>query len=335
MPEPLFRAHSINAKAPMAAGVVLALLPLAHAARADDQSAADAVPPAAAQVGFDIHTFAGRFNAKTVDTGATQKRGFQWYCWNLFGYHSDPKSVVLNADGSATFMGQSWGGAGELVSAVQDSSGNGFVGHSFGGGAYIEAVLKWPPLPDAAGNVTAWPAFWALALEGHVKPYESPWAGQRKAYLHMIETDFFEALPDLAGRDLYGGSLHDWYGILGKTCAPDQMCQARKPSWTGRRAVPEGTDFSQYHRYGFLWVPATQHSKGYAQFFFDSKQVGYTYEWELLRDQPPPPTNQPWAFGILDQQHLFIILGTGSLQPMTVQSVDVWQGGTAANLDTN
>jgi hypothetical protein len=48
--------------------------------------------------------------------------------------------------------------------------------------------------------------------------------------------------------------------------------------------------------------------------------------------EAPPPTNQPWAFSILDHSHLFIILETGTTQPMTVQSVDVWQTGTPAYL---
>jgi hypothetical protein len=38
--------------------------------------------------------------------------------------------------------------------------------------------------------------------------------------------------------------------------------------------VPGGTDFMQYHTYGFLWVPATGSSMGYGQFYFGRNPVG-------------------------------------------------------------
>lgn len=294
-----------------------------------------AAPTPAAQVGYTTHTFSANFTQATVDTAATEKRGFKWYNWDLFGSRSNSSGIVLNPDGSVTLNGQTGGADGQLVSAVQGRAGAAFVGNSFGGGAYIEAVLKWQPLRGSSTNVPAWPAFWALALEGHVSPYSSQWPGQPTGFVHDIETDFFEALPDDAGKNVYGGSLHDWYGIYQKTCAPEQMCQAKMPHWTGQRPAPAGTDFGQYHHYGFLWVPATTKNKGYAQYFFDGVQIGYTYQWNRVTDQPPPPTNQDWAFGILDQSHLFLILGTGQSQPTTVKSVDVWQAGTSANMTNN
>jgi len=290
-----------------------------------------AVPAAAAQVGYTIHTFSSTFTAATVDRAGTQSRGFQWYNWNLFGTHSDPSAVVINSDGSVTLNGDTTGAGGELVTAVQHDSAEPFVGSSFGGGAYIEATFKWQPLRGSSAKLATWPAFWAMGIEGHMAPYSSQWPGQAPGYIHNIEADFFEALPVDAGTNTYGGSMHDWYGIYAQTCAP-QECEVKMPFLTGQRVVPEDTDFTQYHRYGFLWVPATRETKGYAQFFFDGVQLGYSFKWEMLGDQPPPPTNQPWAFGVLDQQHLFFILGTGQGQPMTVQSVDVWQAGTSANI---
>jgi hypothetical protein len=172
-----------------------------------------------------------------------------------------------------------------------------------------------------------------MALEGHMPPLSSQWIGQVPGFRHDIETDFFEALPDDAGSARYGGSLHDWYGVLNKTCAPEQACQVHLRHWMGQRIVPADTDFSQYHRYGFLWIPATPQRKGTAQFYFDGVQVGYVYEWESLSTPPPPPppTGQQ-AFAILDQSHLFLILGTAPTQTMTVRKVDVWQSGTAANI---
>lgn len=309
------------------------LLVARPAAPASVPAAQESPPAAAAQAGYALHTFAGTFSPATVDLAATEKRGFQWYNWHLFGSRSDPHGIVVNGDGSVTLTGQTGEAGGELVSAVQRSEDEPFVGSSFGGGAYIEATIKWQPLPPGSTKVPGWPAFWAMALEGHMPPLSSQWPGQVAGYRHDIETDFFEALPDDAGAPRYGASLHDWYGVLNHTCAPEQACQVQMRHWTGQRTVPASTDFSQYHRYGFLWIPATPQRKGSAQFFFDGVQVGYVYEWEPLSTPPlPPPPTAQQAFAILDRSHLFLILGTAPLQPMTVRTVDVWQSGTAANL---
>jgi hypothetical protein len=290
-------------------------------------------PTGAAEVGYSIHTFSTRsFNSSTVDTAATERQGFQWYNWDFYGYRADPSAAVLNLDGSVTLNGATGGAGGQLVTAVQDSASDPFVGTSFGGGAYIEAVLKWQPLTSSSATTSSFPAFWALPIEGNFSPYSDQWPGQPAGYTHSIETDFFEAEPNDAGTDMYGGSLHDWYGIVGETCPPG-FCQANAPYQDGQRAVPAGTDFTQYHRYGFLWVPATATSSGYAKFYFDGMQIGYTYQWDPLPSNAiPPPVNQPWEFSILDQEHLYIILGTGPLQPMTVKSVDVWQPGASDNI---
>jgi hypothetical protein len=199
----------------------------------------------------------------------------------------------------------------------------------------MEAVIKWTALPSGSSNPPAWPAFWALPIEGNFQPYSSQWPQQALGYDHHVEADFFEALPGDAGTEVYGGSMHDWYGLYGQTCQP-QYCDTAQPHEQGQRTVPAGSDFSQYHRYGFLWVPATADADGFAEFFFDGTQVGTAYRWQQLTAQAlPPPDGQPWAFGIIDQQHLFIILGTGPSQPMTVKSVDVWQANTSANISND
>jgi hypothetical protein len=297
-------------------------------------ASAAAAPPPASQVGYTINSFSSNFTASTVDVQGTKNRGFKWYYWDLYSTRADPKSVVLNPDGSVTLHGDGTGAAGQLVTAVQYTATNSYVGATFSGGAYVEAELKFDPKAVAAASaVQAWPAFWALQLEGNILPNLSQWHGQAAGYLHSIELDFFEANHYAAGTlaTAYGGAMHDWYGVLDKTCGHG-LCQASMPYRTGMRLAPNGTDFDQFHRYGFLWVPATVSTMGYAEFYFDGEQVGPTQQWELFADQPPPPTNQRWAFGVLDRRHLFLILGTGQTQPMTVRSVNVWQRDTSANL---
>jgi len=289
-------------------------------------------PSQAASAGYTINTFTSNFTIATVDMKDSRRRGFKWYLWDLFNRQADHAAVRLNADGSVTLLGDTTGATGELVTAVQYRGTNSFVGTSFSGGAYIEAELKFDPRSVSAATVQAWPAFWALPLEGNIIPKANEWKGQPSGYVHTVETDFFEAIRDPAGMppNSYGGSMHDWYGVYNKSCGHG-LCQVAMPYHDGMRIVPVGTDFTQYHRFGFLWVPATVQTAGYAKFYFDGRQVGKTQQWRLFEDQPPPPTGQPWAFGVLDRQHMFLILGTGVTQPMTVRSVNVWQAHTASN----
>jgi hypothetical protein len=299
--------------------------PVIHAASA---------PPAAAEVGYTVNSFSSTFSTATVDLKNTKNRGYQWYLWDLFGNTADPNAVVLNGDGTATLLGTTVAQYGQLVTAVQYTATNSFVGSGFGGGAYIEAELKFDPKQvAAAANVNNWPAFWALQIEGNITPGAAQWIGQESGYVHSLEADFFEAghYSPQTPKTGYGGSLHDWYGIANKTCNPG-LCQADMPWGTALRLAPVATDYTQFHRYGFLWVPATQTSLGYAEYFFDGEQMGVATKWQLFTGQAPPAIGRPWAFGILDQRHMFLILGTGKSQPLTVRSVNVWQGGTSGNM---
>jgi len=96
--------------------------------------------------------------------------------------------------------------------------------------------------------------------------------------------------------------------------------------------APSNIDWTQYHKIGFLWVPATSSTNGSATYYLDRQQMGDAATWAQFTGQSPPPTGQPWTFGILDSQHLAIMIGTGTNQPMTVQSVNVWQASAAGNL---
>ena len=76
--------------------------------------------------------------------------------------------------------------------------------------------------------------------------------------------------------------------------------------------VPVDTDFTQYHRID-LWVPATATRDGYAEYCFDNRKVGGTIAWSQYTNQEPPP-KPPLTFGIIDKNHLVLILGTGVQQ---------------------
>jgi len=102
--------------------------------------------------------------------------------------------------------------------------------------------------------------------------------------------------------------------------------------------LPAPVDFSQWHRYGLLWIPATPQAKGSLTYFFDGRQIGPPIVWTQFQGQAPvspikavgPAT--PWAFGVIDRQHLVLILGSGASTPLRVKQVVVWQASAAADL---
>jgi hypothetical protein len=288
------------------------------------------VPPQAAAVGYLTKTFSGTFSNPTVDLASTEQPGFNWYPWHFFGQDPPrPESVAINADGSIVI-----GAAGlvsSLASAAATRTPSHWVGVAFGGGAYFEATLKFDPEKTAKGKPTGWPAFWSMSIEHLADLDGQQWPKQPPGYVHFIEPDFFEYdVWSFRPRHYYGGAVHESYGIYRTTCAGENFCSVHNPRFT-IEAPPE-TDYRSFHKFGFLWVPATRSTQGYARYYFDGAATDDIIIWDLYTNQPPPPGQAPWAFGIIDQQHLVLILGTGTEQPMTVASVSVWQSSPAKNL---
>jgi len=290
-------------------------------------------PAGAASVGYTVNTFSSNFSPATVDLANSGKPGFSWYPWNLYGSHTNLAAIRLNSDNSVTLAGDRTGPNGELISATAANNSEQFVGTAFGGGAYIEAEIKFNPDDVAKAASKGWPSFWSLEIHDSVLKSSSHWPGQPPGYKHSVEADFFEYLylPYNVPRNIYGAGLHEWYGIQNVTCGHG-LCAQHMRMEEPKRPAPVGTDFTQYHRFGFLWVPATDNSSGYVRYYFDEQSVGPDRLWTQFQDQPPPPTDQSWAFGRLDQQHQVLILGTGINEPMTVRSVNVWQASDQNNM---
>jgi hypothetical protein len=297
------------------------------------------IPSQAIAAGYGIDTYDSEFDIPSVDLSDTKQPGFQWYLAQFFGKKStSAKSIVVNRDGSLTLSGDeksiSIGTAGPAPSSPN------WVGLAFGGGAYFEATIRFDPANTLSAKPKQWPAFWSMAIE-HLAPLGAEqWVGQASAYTHFIEPDFFEydSATNLEPNQ-YGGAIHEWYGVNGKSCPGNAFCQVLNARGGSslysnfRIRVPANVNFRTYHKFGFLWVPARAGSAGYAQYYFDNIATTDRVEWREYSDQPPPPGNAPWTFGIIDRQHLVLMLSTGAGQPMTVRSVRVFQKSKAANLE--
>lgn len=295
-------------------------------------AAADTGPPDAARAaGFTQHSFSSAFAPATLDLRDTRGQGFDWYLGRFFGYRTrNADALRFEPDGSVTIVGGE--GNYDVATAAPGAKPGTWVGTAFGGGGYFEAVLRFDPADAIRNGFREWPAFWSMAVEHMAGLPGEQWPGQTPGYAHFVEPDFFEydLLKYGLGQNFYGGAMHDWYGVYGTTCAKT-FCEAPLHGAEIRRQIPAGTDLTQFHRYGFLWIPAANGRSGSGHYFFDGVEVGRPYLWSAFRDEPPPPDAAPWRLGVLDRQHLVVILGTGNGEPMTIKRVDVWQRNLADN----
>jgi hypothetical protein len=288
----------------------------------------DNPPLQARAVGFSQKTFDSGFSLSKFDITGTYQRGYEWYLWNFFGDTPSSVGLTFNGDNTVT-INPGTRNNGQVVSAAS-LGGDKWVGTAFGGGGYFEVILKFDPTRVNCAN--GCPSFWSMSIEHLINSDGPQWNGQAPKYSHYIEVDVFEYDVYSEGINTYGAAMREWYGRYNVTCVTGH-CNVTTPYSDLVRRAPADIDWRQYHKIGFLWLPATASTSGSATFYLDDQQVGVATTWSQFAAQTPPPGgNAPWTFGIIDMQHLSLMIGTGIGQPMTVRSVKVWQGSSAANL---
>jgi hypothetical protein len=305
--------------------VILALIISSVAIASPRGGGSLSAPPEALAAGYTVNTFStqSKFTTGTVDMAATNVAGFQWYMWNYFSTPQSSSPVTLNADGTVT-ISNSNGYGGTLTSTVQTGTSPYFRGTAFGGGGYFEAELAF----DAANvNISVgWPAWWTMANEHLIGDINDAWNGQASGYVHFIEADIFE-YDITAGSGLYGSATHEYWGIYNTTCPGSYCTQFKLVIVT----PPPVVNFSLYHKYGMLWTPATSATPGSLTYYFDDVLMG-SLSYSQFTTQTPPPTGQPWSYGIIDNNHLTLILGNASAARMQIRSVNVWQATGTHNV---
>jgi hypothetical protein len=288
------------------------------------------VPSQARAVGYDDLTFTSHFSRASVGIAVKPQTGFKWYTWNFFGQLAQPSELKFNADHTLTLLGGHTGPNGQIATAARINGPNDFVGRAFGGGAYIEASLKFSPADVKAAHYIGHPSFWSMAIE-NLANYDGFKKKSEHGSSDFMEADFFEYDMSryLHVNNVYGGTLHNWFGVWKKTCRHG-WCDISTSSPV--MYVPRDTNWNLFHSYGFLWVPATAKRTGYAQFYFDNKPVGKRINWSMCSKAGSSIVTSQSAYCVLDRQHLVLILGTGIGEPMTVRSVHVFQHSAKSNL---
>ena len=158
-----------------------------------------------------------------------------------------------------------------------------------GAAGYFEATFSFDPQSVVANPHNSWPAWWAMSLEHFLNLPGQHWTGQLSNVMHFAEMDFFIDTWNWAGRNTYGGATHDWGGTWG-TNASKKGWQYNYHNNNFVIRLPKDTDFTKPHRYGYLWLPASATSQGYAHYYFDGLPTTNKVTWSFLQPRESAPT---------------------------------------------
>jgi hypothetical protein len=194
-------------------------------------------------------------------------------------------------------------------------------GVAFGGGLYAEIEWSWenPPSPGYQ-NVDGWPSWWATQVESSDR-FSTPELPNRQ----NLEFDNCEYMNKTDSTEYNCGIIH-WHGGAGAKYSNNDA------GISGSAHSPAGTDVTQRHRIGWLWVPATATSRGYIESYFDGEFNGKRYEWDEYGGGGTPGHDDCSPFSCIDAGHSELWFGTGTKNPLTVYSVRVYQRDRSQNL---
>ena len=259
-------------------------------------------PASPAASGF-IKMFDDEFgNAGTIDSKHTGATGYNWYVGQYFGAPTTPTSMYSLSGGVLTVQNSPAESIMTLHTTEPDSlSGKGFHGTVFSGGSgiYMEGRIALENLSSITSS--SWPAFWSEDLKPETG-YNEQMPGKPLDY-EFIEDDFMEYNPTWGNGNAFGSAIHDFSGTF-----------ASGPSYDTYNSnfslpVPVGTDYTKWHKYGLLWVPASAANGwiGYRQAFFDGvAQDALCWQGNQVGTFPPSGS---YLFSLKDKDQFDVIFG--------------------------
>jgi hypothetical protein len=242
--------------------------------------------------------------------------------FNFFGVKLPPDFVMQNGDGSITLMGNPDPGYGGLVSPAAYNTSNiyKYQGIAFGGGLYYQITLSYEGIQT--GSSMAVQMYDVLSLSHYTPLNVAGYLG--------IEIDGPE-FNRAGSTTQYGISCHNYYYPSG---GPETRVDPSVLLYGGSPVTIPSGSLSGSNTYGLLWVPATSTTDGYLKWFFNGVQVGPTVTWvQYSANQAFPPSNAASTVcNVLDTLRIVPVVGLGNTPtPMTITSVQIWQGSSADN----
>ncbi|MCK1546330.1 hypothetical protein IVB12_31425 [Bradyrhizobium sp. 179] len=297
-------------------------------------------PRQAREAGYVVNTFNSDVTKAETDIDKLYRSGKNWYLYNFWGSDVSSRGIVFSSDRPAYVINDGMNRNAQIATGARTQSKNAasFVGTAFGGGAYFEAALAFDPEQVRAGGLQAgWPSFWTLPVEVVLRNGKAQWPDQPQNYEQYAEIDILEYGLIHLGYDtrFYGSNVHHFYGNFRKTCQKG-YCNHDLGLKGSLIELPRRVKLTDFHRYGLLWIPATDMHPGYLQRYFDDAPIGERVSWKPLpTDALPPPTGKDWAFSIIDQEHHVLILGSSQTAPLHIKNVSVWQASEQHNIHSN
>jgi hypothetical protein len=217
-------------------------------------------------------------DSQSIDADNTQADGYKWYVKGMWFPSTSPSmwEILPSYEGANGVLeikdapvAMSWDFSTTLF---DDAAPEGYRGTVFrpGKGIYYEARMACADLAHISKN--GWAGFWSSTMPIASRPRNGdppPWSFSVQNYpmpgwpgkWETIENDIMEYNPSWGHRQQWDSTVHDWSsaeaGNLG--------------NFNSVVYPPAGTNYTQWHTYGQLWVPASAENgwHGYRQVYFD------------------------------------------------------------------
>ena len=242
---------------------------------APSASATEPEPPPGFHLIFD-----NEFNDNsTIDVSDSQKDGYKWYVKGMWfpSTSASMYEILPSYKGAGGVLAikdapvaMSWNFSTTLF---DDAVPEGYRGTVFlpGKGIYYEARMAFADLGHIRTN--GWPGFWSSTMPIASRPRNMnppPWSMLVEnvpmpgwpGKWETIENDIMEYNPSWGHPRQFDSTIHDWSsgsesGNIG--------------NFNSVVYTPAGTDYTQWHTYGQLWIPASAENRwhGYRQVYFD------------------------------------------------------------------
>jgi len=264
-------------------------------------------------------TFFDDFNSiSTIDTTDTGAAGFNWYthrAWpnaagplfgNWIGVTSQgatPAGNISVGSSLLTLSDYPGGSTGLVIQSAVRKVGGGYIGTTFGGGAYFEISMAFNPALSLTAD-PSWPAIWLTAIEFFTG-----------SATRFAEPDIFEGFPSGNGSTTAVMALHDWdnVGVVNYKQEFDN--------------VVGSPTFTTQHRYGMWWIPASKNGGiGIIRRYFDGTFVGQTSYSTTAGGNPVFDNGNPnGVMSVIDGQNLVLNLSCGPSWPAIFDYASVYQ----------